>query len=65
MPEVEDTQIVLHPKDDIDDCYCAVVLVWYKGVEGWCNSGIVVREPDPLITINKAISIATKQGIWK
>jgi len=69
MTNDSDTKIELQSKDDegedADNCYCATVLRWEWSRKFWYNSGIVVRDPDPLAAVKKAINMATEKGIWK
>ena len=66
MKKPKDVRIDLQTKDingeDADNKYCAVVLGWDGTI--WYNTGIVVREDNPLVAVQIAIERATLKGWW-
>lgn len=62
MKKLKDVKIEVFSIDEDDNCYLAIVL----GLENdWFNTGIVVRESDPIIAFKKALERAKEQGLWK
>lgn len=62
MIKLKDVKIEVFSIDEDDNCYLGIVL----GLGNvWCNTGIVVRESDPIIAFTKALERAKKSGLWK
>jgi len=63
-----DRKIQLHSIDDGNDgynCYCCILLEWSDKAETWFNTGIVVRDIDPIMAMKRVIKIATSRNLWK
>ena len=62
-----ETKLVLHTKDnkgeDANNCYCAIILIWSSS--GWCNTGIVIHDQDPITAVERAIEIAEAEQLWE
>jgi len=60
---MKDVQIRIFPFDPEDNKYCAIVMIW--GRTSWINSGIVVRDEDPINAFKFAMEAAKKEGVWE
>ena len=68
MLDSKDFKIEVFTKDDIgkdaDNLYCAIMMQ-YNSKMGWFNTGIVVREKDPIVAFTKVMERAKLKGYWK
>ncbi len=58
----KNTKIVVYPIDTEDNKYCAIVMGFGKG---WYNTGIVVRDVDPVKAFIAAKKQAIKEDLWE
>jgi len=56
-----DTKIEVFPINEKDNKYCAIVILLGKG---WYDSGIVVRDLDPIVAFTKAMELAITYEYW-
>ena len=62
MKKLKDVKIEVFSIDEDDKCYLAIVM----GLgNDWFNTGIVVRESDPIIAFTKALERAKEAELWK
>jgi len=62
MKKLKDVKIEVFSIDEDDNCYLAIVM----GLDDidWFNTGIVVRESDPIIAFTKALERAKEAEVW-
>ncbi len=62
--EYEDYKVSVHSRDahgeGADYCFCAIVMGWTG--KAWCNTGIVVRDPNATVAFSRALSQAREKS---
>ena len=53
-------KICVYDIDPADNCYCAIVMGWHDIEKTWYNTGIVVREEDPVLAFSIALTRANE-----